>query len=132
ALATPHWSRSRNRLDDRSRGRGRRARIILPVVDISVYHAVIIPVGPYRAGKSADRGANHRAGQDAAAGQRTGRGADRSSAKRPGSRAGEHAVRVRIIASRRAGVILTVVHIAVDIAVIVAVGPGRAGETADR
>ena len=112
---------------------GRRTGIILPVVDVSVHHAVIVAVGPDRAGKTADRSADHRALEDADARKdRTGRRAERRAAERARRRTGEDAVGLRIIALRRAGIILAVVHIAVDIAVIVVVGPRRAGETADR
>src|SRR5947209_5728577 len=70
ALAAPHWSRGRHRRRRRSRDRspavtGRRAIIILPVVNISVHYAVIIPVSPDRAGKTTDRSTDHRTLEDA-------------------------------------------------------------------
>src|SRR5690348_17025423 len=61
ALATPAWSRSHI---GRGRSRGSSGRctlIVLPVVDISVHHAVIILIGPDRAGETADRSTDDRA-----------------------------------------------------------------------
>src|SRR6185369_17822487 len=50
----------------RSRGSGcGGACIILAVVDIAVHDAIIILVGPDRAGETADRSADHRALEDA-------------------------------------------------------------------
>ena len=104
----------------------------MPVVDVSVHHAVIIAVGPNRAGETADGRADHRALKDANARKnRADSCADGGSAKRARGGAGKDTVGRRVIALRRAGIILTIVDIAVDIAVIVGVGPGGAGETAD-
>src|SRR6185369_7853815 len=51
AFATPGRSRSGHGLRSRGRRAGRCTLIILPVVDISVHYAVIVPVGPDRAGE---------------------------------------------------------------------------------
>src|SRR3954447_18173736 len=116
ALTAAHWGRSRHRSRSRS-SVSRRSRIILPVVDISVHPAIIVPVCPDRAGKAADRSADHRALQDAhARDDRTGRCAERRAAESARRRAGEDAVRARIVARGRAGIILTVIGITVDIA----------------
>src|SRR5205823_13573596 len=98
-------------------------RIILPVVDISVHHAVIVAIGPDRAGQAADRSADHRTGGNADARKD-------SAGSRAESRSAEGAGHDRmgrwIITLRRARIILAVVDIAVDIAVVVVVGPDRA------
>src|SRR6185369_15512760 len=46
-------------------GRCRCTRIVLAVLNISVYPTVVVPVGPDRAGDTADCGADHRAFEDA-------------------------------------------------------------------
>src|SRR3990170_6488980 len=112
---------------DRS-GRGR-ASIILAVVDIAVDPAVVVPIGPDRASDSADRGADHRAFEDAEArDQCTGNAAESGTAER----ASGDAAKSRVIALRRTGIILAVLNVAVDISVIVAIRPDRVGKAADR
>jgi hypothetical protein len=103
----------------------------LPVVDVSVHHAVIVAIGPDSTGDSADCRADHRAGEDsanAAAGNRGNARAKRGTTER----AGGDGMGRRIIALRLTGIILAVVDITIDIAVIVVVGPYRAREPADR
>src|SRR5205085_424759 len=78
ALAAPRWGRSRHRGRRRrcsSRITGGSTLIVLPVVDISVHYAVIVTVGPDRAGNAADGRTDHRALENAKARQhRAGRG----------------------------------------------------------
>src|SRR3954467_8306606 len=97
----------RSRISRRRSGhrRSRRATlIILPVIDVSVYHAVIIAVGPDRAGEPADGRANHRALENATArDDRAGGRAERCATEGTRRRAAENAAGVRIIARRRAG-----------------------------
>src|SRR5205085_11251200 len=101
-------------------GRGRCTGIILTVIDVSVHPAVVVAIGPHRAGETADRSADDRAFEDAdARNDRTGNGAESSAAKR----ASGDAMQSWVVALRRAGIILAVVDIAVDIAVIVVVCP---------
>ena len=106
----------------------RRAGIILAILIIAVGTTVAVVVGPDRAGDTADGGADHGAFEQAEArDHRTGGRAKRGTAN--GAR--RDATKRGIIALRLAGIILAVLVIAVGIAVIVIVGPHRAGETAD-
>ena len=82
-----------------------------------------------RAGDSADRRADYRAFKNAEARD------DRTSGRAEGSTAesaGGDTAKSRVIALRRALVILPVLDVAVDIAVVVAIGPNRVADTADR
>src|SRR4029079_1683256 len=82
-----------------SRSRRRATLIILPVIDVSVHHAVIVPVGPDRAGETADRSADHRALEDAdARDDRAGGSAESRAAESARGRAAKHAAGVGIIA----------------------------------
>src|SRR5207253_11253132 len=96
---------------------------------ISVHYAVVVAIGPDRAGETADGSADHRALEDADARKdRTG-----SSAKRRAAESASHdRMRGRIIALGGTRIILAVLDIAVDIAVVLVVGPYRTGEAADR
>src|SRR4029078_8760845 len=98
-----------------------------------VHHAIIVPVGPDCSGETAYGSPDDRTLKDADAGKDgTGSRADSRSARRAGRRTGEDAVRRRIISARRAGIILAVIGVAVDIDVIVGVGPHRTGEDTAR
>src|SRR3954463_2801304 len=103
AFSTAHRRHGRWRRRRSSIGRG--TGIVLPVVDVAVHPAVVVAVGPDRAGEAADRSADHRALKDAhARNDRSGRGAKRRAAEGAGRGAGEDAVRGGVIARRRTGI----------------------------
>ena len=96
--------------------------------DITVDAAIIILVGPYRAGKTADDSTDHRAFENADAGdQRTGTGTDSTANQCTGGNAAKR----RIIALRLTRIILAFADISVSIAVLILVGPNRARQPAN-
>jgi hypothetical protein len=101
----------------------------LPIVDVSVYHAVIVSVGPYRAGKSAYRSADNRSLEDACARKnRTGSSAEHRAAERPGY----DCMGRWIISWRRTRIILAIVSVARHISAVVRIRPDCTRKPADR
>lgn len=102
--------------------------------DIAIDAAVIVPVGPDRAGKAAydstDSGAFERIdATDDSADSGTASSAQASTCGRA-AKGGRAGARIRIVASRNPFIVLAFADIAVGVAVIVAVRPDRAADAA--
>ena len=94
--------------------------MILALNDIAINLAIIVLIGPYRTGNTADDRTNHSACEDAdARNQRTDTCTDSTANQCTGCDAPER----RVITRRRARIILSFADIAVGIAVLVLVGP---------